>query len=260
MSHEGSFFPVNVLRAFVRCALPGSPFEAGLREPSQPSACPCCEMFLDAGVTNRSSYRMPDGGGSCGFVEYLLPTFVWQHYAHLIPHSSPPTVLRYWGALGAISNLSESLRFTAGTRIAASDAPRVPASRFEVMVALIRASEGSGYAHMPSPHPNPNPHVRALQVRPRLWPTGAPRCKPNLCRTVILTLTLTLLSLTLTQVRTRLWPQGAAPRVQPSARLTQGEPQPCPRPQPRPHTAPLPPSRLTAARQGGCWRRTHARR
>ena len=61
-------------------------------------------MFHEAGVTNHSDYRAPDGGGSCGFVEFLLPTFVWQHYAHLISHSSPPTVRRCWGALGATSH------------------------------------------------------------------------------------------------------------------------------------------------------------
>ena len=35
--------------------------------------------------------------GACALEELLLPTYVWQRHAELIPASSPPLVLRVWG-------------------------------------------------------------------------------------------------------------------------------------------------------------------
>tara|TARA_B110000046_G_scaffold31276_2_gene33150 strand:- start:567 stop:1658 length:1092 start_codon:yes stop_codon:yes gene_type:complete len=93
--HEGSFYPVHVLRAFIRCALPASRFEHAMRVGTISG---CIDMFKEASSTqaiNYSGYM-----GSCQFDENLLPTFVWQHYSHLIPKSSPPVVVLLWISVG----------------------------------------------------------------------------------------------------------------------------------------------------------------
>ena len=96
--HEGSFYPVHLLRAFVRCALPSSRFEALL---PNGSISDCLSMYQTASSTKEMLY----GGymGGCQLDENLLPTFAWQHYRHLIPDSCPPLAVRLWiTAAGAL--------------------------------------------------------------------------------------------------------------------------------------------------------------
>ena len=96
--HEGSFYPVHLLRAFVQCALPSSRFEPLL---PNGSIADCLGMYQTASSTKDLTY----GGymGGCQLDENLLPTFAWQHYGHLIPASCPPLAVRLWiTAAGAL--------------------------------------------------------------------------------------------------------------------------------------------------------------
>ena len=52
-------------------------------------------MYKAANATRRLA--PPRFTLSCGFEEVLLPTFVRQHYTHLLPSASPPLVWRVWG-------------------------------------------------------------------------------------------------------------------------------------------------------------------
>jgi hypothetical protein len=87
-AHEGAFYPVWLIRQFVRAAFEGSPFAAALRRQQAGSACPCCALYQ----TNTSW----QGLGSCCLEEWLLPTYVWQTYPHLLPTAAPPTIVRVW--------------------------------------------------------------------------------------------------------------------------------------------------------------------
>ena len=137
MAHEGSFYPVGVLRAFVECGLPGTLFEAGLRASTgQRNDCACCDMYKQAGLTNGTTWRAPDADGSCSFVETLLPTFAWQHYSHMIRDASPPLVVRFWGALAHVSNASAAGEWL----VSSSSGSRVPATILEAIVTQMRTT------------------------------------------------------------------------------------------------------------------------
>jgi hypothetical protein len=180
MPHEGSFYPVHIMRAFVDCAIGRSVFRKGLHANDKPGDCECCRMYAEAGVTNssapakypakgktlgkeaslsilgskaKSTYREPDADGSCGFVELLLPTFVWQHFSHLVASSSPPLVLRFWGALKHATNLSAGVQLrlppppgTSDGREALQQETRVKVSNLESMILFMR--EDHGFQHL----------------------------------------------------------------------------------------------------------------
>ena len=127
--HEGAFYPVHVLRAFVHRALPGSAFEESLQHSSRAGGaggrqqCPCCSMYEAARLQPAVSFYK-DGKlrelGNCGMVETLLPTFVWQHYPSLIATSSPPIVMRVWAELRTAANRTLAARNDAhATRVEA---------------------------------------------------------------------------------------------------------------------------------------------
>jgi hypothetical protein len=90
--HEGSFYPVHILRAFSRCGLPSSRFGGALQNGS---LLACIDMYQHANATRNARYNGVYMGG-CDFEEHLLPTFVWQHYGHLLPAASPPIIARLW--------------------------------------------------------------------------------------------------------------------------------------------------------------------
>ena len=112
MPHEGSYYPVHVLRHFLRCGLQGSIFSLAA---AQCEPCRCCTLYARVRVTDASkvacdcaALRRLDLRGSCALEELLLPTFVWQHYAHLLPTASPPVVLRAWASLGRLAHKATS--------------------------------------------------------------------------------------------------------------------------------------------------------
>ena len=98
-THEGSFYPVKLLREFRSRALAGSDFKRAMDGfQSKHSRCPCCELYgVDATKvcqgTRGDCYAT---GGSCAFEELLLPTYLWQRHPRLLQRASPPAVLRIW--------------------------------------------------------------------------------------------------------------------------------------------------------------------
>jgi hypothetical protein len=89
-------------------------------------------------------------------VETLLPTYVWQHHADLIPASSPPLTMRVWGVLGWAENLTSARETLLQRSTAFGSTPytpraerdgRVPASRVEALVADVRCAAAHGHAH-----------------------------------------------------------------------------------------------------------------
>lgn len=103
MPHEGSFYPVRVVRDFLRRGFRGSAFEAALQrqQASGSHPCPCCDLY----DTNTSWKSL----GSCSFEELLLPTFVWQHHPDLLRAAVPPSVLRVWANLHQPHNVTRVL-------------------------------------------------------------------------------------------------------------------------------------------------------
>ena len=90
-THEGAFYPVHLMRAFVHCALPATPFDAPLVTDGADFEA-CKQMYRSANLTAEAESPL----GGCQFDEFLLPTFARQHYAHLVPTSSPPLILVMW--------------------------------------------------------------------------------------------------------------------------------------------------------------------
>jgi hypothetical protein len=79
MPHEGSFYPVWLMRNFV-ANLTGGPFEP---EQLMNNSAPGCVWF-------------PPFNG-CAYEEFLLPTFVWQHHYQLaVDAASPIFAARIW--------------------------------------------------------------------------------------------------------------------------------------------------------------------
>ena len=146
--HEGSFYPVYVLRDFVRRGLNGSAFEDSMHNSADPSLpgrrCPCCEMYkrmLPPPQPHRNgTFREL---GNCGMVETLLPTYVWQHHAPLIATSSPTLISRVWGVLGKACNLTDADEVL----VSAKTGRKVPATRVEAFVAHLRSAPG-GHGHL----------------------------------------------------------------------------------------------------------------
>lgn len=101
--HEGSFYPVHLLRSFVH-ALNATPYFDSIR--THPHRCPCCPLY-------GPRYGKSGGGGACAFEEILLPTFARQHYAHLVPSAAPSVVLRLWLDLHAVARLNRSASLNA---------------------------------------------------------------------------------------------------------------------------------------------------
>ena len=90
MPHEGSFYPVRIVRDFVQRGFHGSVFDAALRrqQASQEHTCPCCGLYGTS-----SAWKAL---GSCCLEELLLPTFAWQRHAGMLHTAAPPSVLRLW--------------------------------------------------------------------------------------------------------------------------------------------------------------------
>ena len=90
MPHEGSFYPMRLLRHFVR-VLNASEFATS--------------RLLASAVRTGSSFSSSMGKGSLLLEETLLPTFVWQHYKSLAAaaSASPPVVSRTWPVGRAVS-------------------------------------------------------------------------------------------------------------------------------------------------------------
>ncbi|KAL1515531.1 hypothetical protein AB1Y20_002153 [Prymnesium parvum] len=106
MAHEGSFYPLRVLRHFVRCGVRGSLFEAALAQCEECGA-PCCSLYdgrhaTHGGVPSQPSEWQREVRGACTLEELLLPTFVFQRWAPLLDRASPPIVMRAWGNLFAM--------------------------------------------------------------------------------------------------------------------------------------------------------------
>ncbi|KAL1518702.1 hypothetical protein AB1Y20_002989 [Prymnesium parvum] len=105
MSHEGSYYPVALLRHFVRRGLAGSPFAAAFAALQRGEPCSCCQMYRPYLLERQANGSISMASvasclsctlGACSFEELLLPTFAWQHHARLISRGSPPLVLRVW--------------------------------------------------------------------------------------------------------------------------------------------------------------------
>ena len=111
--HEGSFYPVRLLRAFVAALNTSVYFEAMIRQQApgctrrQPSCwCPCCPLY-------GKRYTLVGGGGACAFEEFLLPTYALQAWSHLLPQAAPPIVLRVWANLGRLRQRNGTAAFKA---------------------------------------------------------------------------------------------------------------------------------------------------
>ena len=115
---EGSFYPLHVLRDFVRCGVSGTPFEEALAQ-CEDCGSSCCTLYDGRharGGGGELERRRSDGGrggasvhswqkrvrGACALEEVLLPSFVAQRWVSLIEQSSPPLAMRAWGNLFAM--------------------------------------------------------------------------------------------------------------------------------------------------------------
>jgi len=94
MPHEGSFYPVWLLREFL-CAIGGSGFDADINR-CEGCRMPCSCTYRNATATTGGAWHIgrPPKGGDCEFEELLLPTYVWQRHPELLAAAAPPSVLR----------------------------------------------------------------------------------------------------------------------------------------------------------------------
>lgn len=106
--HEGSFYPIALLREFVQ-SLRGSIFEEAVLRDADPSgavvawakncsglmACGCIYSRLSAKIRVGRSPPWNKGSVMCALEESLLPTFIAQrHAASVLQSASPPLALR----------------------------------------------------------------------------------------------------------------------------------------------------------------------
>ena len=97
MPHEGTFYPMHLIRNFLSKGFQaGSVFAAALERQQGVSLrerkCPCCGLY-------QTKSFGPKRLGSCCLEELLLPTFAWQQFPHLLRTSVPPSVVRVWADL-----------------------------------------------------------------------------------------------------------------------------------------------------------------
>ena len=108
MAHEGSFYPLRILRSFAQHALPASPFGSlfedtwGLSRGRRSNRTSCCQVYI--GGCGRGTTPM---AGGCELEELLLPTWVWQHHRHLLKEAAPPLCLRLWASIGRLGRRGE---------------------------------------------------------------------------------------------------------------------------------------------------------
>lgn len=112
--HEGSFYPLAVIRKFL-ADINGSTWALAMGAMGANRVtggrCPCCHVYPDYRAQQRDSRGRT--GGACAFEEFLLPTYARQHYPQLIAHSAPPVVLRLWIDLKKLERLNGTAQLTA---------------------------------------------------------------------------------------------------------------------------------------------------
>jgi hypothetical protein len=118
-AHEGSFYPCHVMRSFVDALEAPSSFLTGFIKPlrattghnattknGRKEVTDLCKQLFQSNLST-----LTKGGGACAFEEYLLPTVVRTHYAHLLQHgrAAPPLVVRLWLVLAQLASKPEWL-------------------------------------------------------------------------------------------------------------------------------------------------------
>ena len=77
--HEGSFWPMSTVRAFVSAAFNGTIFEEAAQAQQQGQGCPCfCRLYNGTPCGTPRSAFVEGCVGACTFDELLLPTFAAQ--------------------------------------------------------------------------------------------------------------------------------------------------------------------------------------